>query len=157
MSGRNGNAALLVLRLMVGWLFLWHGLGKFFGPPFAGVGFDAYSAILSVHLGSMSDSTIIALAAGTATVETAGGLLLLLGWHTGTAASILMLQQIANVAVLKFDNGVFGPLGWEDQLVTMAALFAMMLGGPGAAAMDTSSYGPAASSGAAAAPPPPHR
>lgn len=135
MTGRNGAAALLVLRLMIGGLFLWHGLGKFFGPPFAGVGLDAFSAILSLHLGSMSDATIIALASGTAAVETIGGLMLVLGWHAGTAASLLLLGQVANVAVIRFDYGLFGPLGWEDQLVTMGALFALMLGGPGAAAL----------------------
>ena len=136
MTGRNRAAALLVLRVMVGGLFLWHGLGKFFGPPFAGVGFDAFSAILSLHLGSMSDAMVIAIAAATATVETAGGLMLMAGWHTGTAASVLLLGQVANVAVIRFDYGLFGPLGWEDQLVMMGALFALLLGGPGAAALE---------------------
>ena len=136
MTGRNRGAALLVLRLVVGGLFVWHGLGKFFGPPFAGVGFDAYSAILSLHLGAMSDAMIIAAAAATATIETAGGLMLVLGWHTGTAAAVLLLSQVANVAVIRFDYGLFGPLGWEDQLVMMGALLALLLGGPGAAAVE---------------------
>lgn len=135
MTGRNGAAALLVLRLIVGGLFLWHGLGKFFGPPFAGVGLDAFSAILSLHLGSMSDFMIIATASVAGLVEVAGGLMVVLGWHTGTAASLLLLSQVANVAVIRFDSGLFGPFGWEDQLVTMGALLALILGGPGAAAM----------------------
>jgi len=136
MNGRNGAAALLVLRLLVGWLFLWHGLGKFLGPPFAGVGLPAFSAILSLHLHGMSDATIIGIASAAAAVEAIGGLMLLFGFKTGFAASILLLSQVANVAWIRFDYGPFGPMGWEDNLVLMGVLFAFILGGPGAAAVD---------------------
>ena len=136
MNGRNGNAALLVLRLLVGWLFLWHGLGKLVGPPFAGVGLDAFSGILSLHFGSLSDALIIALATGIGVMEIAGGVMLLLGWQTGLAASVLLLGQVANIALIRFDYGPFGPMGWENILVVMVALLALILGGPGAFALD---------------------
>lgn len=136
MNGRNGAAALLVLRLLVGWLFLWHGLGKLVGPPFAGVGLDAFSGILSLHFGSLSDALIIALATGTGVMEIAGGVMLLLGWQTGLAASVLLLGQVANVALIRFDYGPFGPMGWENILVVMVVLVALILGGPGAFALD---------------------
>lgn len=38
MTGRNAGAGLLVLRLIIGWVFLWHGLGKLVGPPLPGGG-----------------------------------------------------------------------------------------------------------------------
>jgi putative oxidoreductase len=136
MNGRNGGAALLALRLLVGWLFLWHGLGKLVGPPFAGVGLDAFSGILSLHFGSLSDALIIALATGIGVMEIAGGFMLLLGWQTGLAASVLLLGEVANIALIRFDYGPFGPMGWEDILVVMVALLALVLGGPGAFALD---------------------
>src|SRR3989338_3198899 len=136
MNGRNGNAALLVLRLLIGWLFLWHGLGKLVGPPFAGVGLDAFAGILSLHFGSLSDALIVALAAGIGVMEIAGGIMLFLGWQTGLAASVLLLGEVANIALIRFDYGPFGPMGWEDVLLVMGALLALILGGPGAFAMD---------------------
>lgn len=143
MNGRNGAAALLVLRLLVGWLFLWHGLGKFIGPPFAGVGLPAFSAILSLHLSSMSDTMIIGIASAAAFVETIGGLMLILGFKTGVAASVLLLSQLAAVKLIRFDYGPFGPMGWEDSLVMMGVLFALILGGPGAFAIDGRTAAPA--------------
>lgn len=136
MNGRNAGAALLVLRLLIGWLFLWHGLGKILGPPFAGVGLDAFSAIVSLHVGSLPDALVIALAAGVGLVEVAGGALLILGWQTGMAASVLLLAQVANIALIRFDYGPFGPMGWENVLVVMGTLFTLLLGGPGAFAVD---------------------
>lgn len=61
MNGRNGAAALLVLRLLIGWLFVWHGLGKLVGPPFAGVGLAPFSAILSLYVRAAEDATIIGI------------------------------------------------------------------------------------------------
>lgn len=136
MNGRNGAAALLVLRLLIGWLFLWHGLGKLIGPPFAGVGLDAFSSILSLYLGSLSDALIVALATGIGAVEILGGIMLLLGWQTGLAASVLLLGQVANIALIRFDYGPFGPMGWENTLVVMGTLLALLLGGPGVFALD---------------------
>jgi putative oxidoreductase len=136
MSGRNAAAGLLVLRLVVGWVFLWHGLGKLVGQPFPGFGLDGVSELISTLMPSLRGLPAEGLALGVALVETLGGLALLVGWQTAIFSSLLILDMLAQIAKVHFDFGVFPPGGWEPNLVMSAALMCLLLGGPGAASLD---------------------
>jgi putative oxidoreductase len=136
MSGKNAAAGLLTLRLIIGWLFLWHGLGKVIGAPFPGEGFDWFAENLSAYLPALGAPVVEAMAAGAVLIEVGGGLLLILGWQTGLACSLLLIQIVAAIAKVRFDFGLFGPVGWEQELMLGAALLCLLFGGPGAFSLD---------------------
>lgn len=144
MSGKNAAAGLLVLRLIIGWLFLWHGLGKLVGPPFPGEGFNWFAENLSAFAPSLGMMGSEVAAAGAVIVEVGGGLLLILGWQTTLACSLLLVEIVAAIAKVRFDFGLFGPVGWEQELMLGAALLCLLFGGPGAFALDTRRTAPVA-------------
>jgi putative oxidoreductase len=134
--GRNAAAGLLALRLIIGWLFLWHGLGKLVGPPFPGEGFDWFSENLSFLVPSLGVLGAEAAAGLAVALEAGGGILLILGWQTALVTSALLIEVVAAIAVVRFELGLFGPAGWEQELMLAAALLCLLFGGPGAASLD---------------------
>jgi putative oxidoreductase len=122
----------LLLRLVVGGLFVGHGTQKLFGW-FGGHGLDATAQgfeALGMRPGKRN-----AIAAGAA--EAGGGALLALGLETPFAASVLtatMLTAINRVHLTKgpwVTNG-----GYEYNLVLIAAALALAEVGPGALSLD---------------------
>jgi putative oxidoreductase len=122
----------LLLRLVVGGLFVGHGTQKLFGW-FGGHGLDATAQGFE-QLG-LRPGRPNAIAAGTA--EAGGGALLALGLETPLAASVLiatMLTAIHRVHATKgpwLTNG-----GYEYNLVLIAAALALVEAGPGALSLD---------------------
>ena len=138
MKGNNPGIALLLLRLIVGFVFLNHGLGKLIGPPFAGSGMEAWTGF-ATQIGLPSP---VALAWVWAAIETLGGLALILG--AGTAVAGLLLAMVMAVAIFKvhlphgFDVYGYGSpdaRGYEYSLTLLVASLAIAVGGPGILAL----------------------
>ena len=138
MKGHNPGIALLLLRLIVGFVFLNHGLGKLFGPPFAGGGMEGWIAF-ATQIGLPSP---VALAWLWVAIETLGGLALILG--AGTAVTGLLLAIGMGVAIVKvhlphgFDVFRYGDpnaRGYEYSLTLLIASLAIAIGGPGILAL----------------------
>ena len=127
MRVRSVNSGLLLLRLILGWVFLWHGLGKLIGPPFPGGGVEGIHAVLA----GTGFPVPGFLAWVVMLVETLGGLLLIAGWWTAVTAAVLTFEMIVAVAAVHFRNGIFGQGGWELNLALCAGLLCLVLAGPG--------------------------
>ncbi len=138
MKGNNPGIALLLLRLIVGFVFLNHGLGKLIGPPFAGGGMEGWIGF-AAQIGLPSP---VALAWLWVAIETLGGLALILG--AGTAITGLLLAIGMAVAIVKvhlphgFDVFRYGSpdaRGYEYSLTLLVASLAIAIGGPGILAL----------------------
>jgi len=128
------------LRLIVGFGFLEHGYAKL------ARGADSFIAILH------SIGTPLADLAGWATiiVEIAGGLMILLGAFVPAAALAMIVVLLAAIFSVHLPNGFssikllsydtmgahFGQPGYETDLLYVAALVALCLGGAGPLSLD---------------------
>ena len=142
---QNTGLGLLLLRVVVGLVFLNHGLGKLIGPPFDGDGMDAWLGFVA-QLGFPVSPTLWGWA--WALVETLGGLALILGSAT-LVMGVLLAAGMA-VAIMKvhlshgFDVFHYGdPMarGYEYSLTLMAACLAIAIGGPGMLSLRLKSRG----------------
>lgn len=127
-SGRLGTA-LLLLRLMVGIAFIFHGWPKIQNPAaFAGM------MHLPLWLGTLA-----------AWVEVAGGALLLLGLFTPLAALLLAAQMIGTFPTYHIPQRVpfINPAGpnYELALVYLVIAILYLLVGPGAFSADAYLFG----------------
>ncbi|MDO8665662.1 MAG: DoxX family protein [Gemmatimonadales bacterium] len=136
MTGRNPGAGLLILRLVLGWLFLWQGLGKLVGPPFPGEGLTVLGWSMANFFPQLGETGSQALAVALMLLQVGGGLLLIVGWQTAIVTSLLIIQVLAAIAKIRFALGIFHPIGWEKDLVEVAALSCLLLAGPGMFSMD---------------------
>jgi putative oxidoreductase len=126
------DLALLVLRLVVGLLFVGHGAQKLFGA-FGGGGLDGTAGMFD-NIG-LRPGWLHARAAGTA--EFAGGALLALGLFTPFAAAVLIAVMTAAVIKVHAPNGIWNTnQGYEFNLVMAAVLFALAGVGAGAWSLD---------------------
>jgi len=126
------DLALLVLRLVVGLLFVGHGAQKLFGV-FGGGGLEGTAGMFD-NIG-LRPGWLHARAAGTA--EFAGGLLLALGLFTPFAAAALIAVMTAAVITVHAPNGIWNTnQGYEFNLVMTAAAFALAGIGAGAWSLD---------------------
>lgn len=131
-SSRVGAAdvGLLLLRVVFGGLLAAAGLQKLFGW-FGGQGLSETGAVFE-QIG-YSPGVFFAAVAGL--LETAGGLLLLLGLFTPLACSIVVGVMI-NAVSATWAGGLFGPAGYQPALLyaTVGAVIACT--GAGALALD---------------------
>jgi putative oxidoreductase len=126
------DLALLVLRVVVGLLFVGHGAQKLFGI-FGGGGLDGTAGMFD-NIG-LRPGWLHARAAGAA--EFGGGALLALGLFTPFAAAILIAVMIAAVITVHAPNGIWNTnQGYEFNLVMAAAAFALAGAGPGSWSLD---------------------
>jgi len=124
----NPSTGLFVLRIVVGFVFLMHGLGKLIGSPFLGPGMDAWSGMVA----SLGLPLPGVLAWVGMLVETLGGLALILGSGVPIAALLLIVQMLVAVWKIHLANGMNnGSGGYEYNLVLIGALACLLLGGPG--------------------------
>jgi putative oxidoreductase len=126
------DLALLVLRVVVGVLFVGHGAQKLFGM-FGGHGLEGTGGFFE-HLG-LKPGKVHAFNAGAA--EFFGGALLAFGLLTPVAAVLLIGTMTVAIATV---HGTKGPWstdgGYEYNLVLMAVAFALAGVGPGAWSLD---------------------
>lgn len=128
------DLGLLVLRLVVGGIFLVHGLQKLVGI-WNGPGLDGFRSLLEESGYEQANLLAIAGAVG----ETAGGALLILGLATPFAGAAV-LSVIINAWCFKqaAEPGLqfFAPSGIEYETVLGVAAAAIILTGPGKIALD---------------------
>jgi putative oxidoreductase len=123
---------LLVIRVIVGLLFVGHGAQKLFGS-FGGHGLKGTAGFMD-SLG-MRPGKQHALAAGVA--EAGGGALLALGLLTPLAAAAIIAVMVVAVATVHVKNGVWATnQGYELNLVYAAAAFALATVDGGAWSLD---------------------
>jgi putative oxidoreductase len=126
-----------LLRVVIGALFMGHGLQKLAGW-FGGYGLDATGGAFESM--GLRPGKVHATAAGVA--ETAGGAMLVVGAATPLAAAMLTGVMTTAVEKVHLEKGVWATDGgYEYNLVLTAALFAITAGGPGALALDSKRAG----------------
>ena len=132
--------AVLPLRLVVGYGFLAHGLAKWSRGPAA---FGKLLHLIGVPLPTTT-AWVVTL------VEICGGLAILLGVAVAMAAVPLIASMLVAMFTLHLRYGfsavntvgltaagpVFGPPGYEINLLYMAALLMLALTGPGAFSLE---------------------
>src|SRR5262249_49585768 len=128
------------LRLIVGLGFMQHGYAKF------SRGADDFAAIL--HAMGLPFSELLSWA--TIIIEIIGGLLILLGSSVPLAASPMIVVLLVAILTVHLPNGFssiklmsydatgahFGPPGYETDLLYVAALLALCIGGAGPLSVD---------------------
>jgi putative oxidoreductase len=124
------DIGLLVLRGVLGGVFVLHGLQKVFGL-FGGPGIDGFAQFLQKS--GFREPRILAWVTGI--TELAGGGLLVLGLFTPLAAAGLLAVMV-NVIAMKYKGGFFAPNGVELELALAAMAFGVLFTGPGRAALD---------------------
>jgi putative oxidoreductase len=119
---------LTVLRVVVGIVFVMHGGQKIFvfGIPhvsgmFAGLGIPL----------PLASAVVVSL------VEFLGGIALILGIVTRWAALLIAIDMVVAILKVHLPHGFFYP-GIEYTLTLLAANVALVLNGPGAAALENS-------------------
>lgn len=126
------SVALLVLRLVVGVLFIGHGCQKLFGW-FRGHGLKGTGS----YFESVGLAPGVALAALAGLTELAGGLLLALGLALPIACALLVAVMATAIATVHWKNGVWAQDGgFEFPLVMAAVAFATTAIGPGSISLD---------------------
>jgi putative oxidoreductase len=128
----NLDLALLVLRLALAAVLLYHGLPKLmnFG---ATVG-----AFQSMHIPAPS------LTAGFALIsEVIGGVLILLGVAVDVAGLLVIIDMLGAIALVHWANGFdFTKGGWEHPFTVLCMALALALAGPGRHTVKRSYKGP---------------
>jgi putative oxidoreductase len=126
---RGRPAAPLVLRVVLGGLFIWHGIDKF----------DAGISMVE-EMFTMWGVPAPGLAAPlVAIIEIVGGIALVLGLATRIAATLLSVVMIGALIYVKQDLGIIssGPMpGAELDLALLAGLIALVVLGPGRFSLD---------------------
>jgi putative oxidoreductase len=126
------DLALLLLRLIVGLLFVGHGAQKLFGV-LGGTGIKGTAA--GFEQMGLRPARLHATAAGCA--ELGGGLLLALGLLTPLAAAAIIAVMVTAIITVHARNGLWNTeKGFEYNLVLIAAAFAVVGTGPGAWSLD---------------------
>ena len=126
-NGSNQSWAITVLRVVVGAVFLAHGIQKFFMFGLHGVA--GMFGSIGVPLPAVT-SAMVAL------VELVGGAALILGFLTRWAAALNGFDMLVAVLLVHLKNGFFNPMGVEFPLTLLAACIALVMLGPGAASVD---------------------
>jgi putative oxidoreductase len=130
-ADRVGEArgwGLTVLRIIVGMVFLVHGIQKVF--VFGVSGFAGNLEGMGAPL-PLFFSTVVTL------VELLGGAALILGLFTRLVVIPLAIDMLVAILTVHLPNGFFtSSNGYEFPLVLLAACVALMLGGSGEASLD---------------------
>ena len=132
--------ALLPLRIIVGYGFLAHGMAKWHRGP------ERFAKLLDV-IGTPTPLAAAWLVTG---LEVLGGLALIVGAFVAIASIPLAASMLVAMGTIHVHYGfsavntigltatgpVFGPPGYEINLLYICALAALALGGPGALSVD---------------------
>ena len=132
LDSNTNQLAPVILRLVLGVIFIGHGWGKLFG--------EGNPAGFAGWLGSMGlePSYLLAIAAGLA--ETLGGALLIVGLLTRVAASSLVIVMLVAIGLVHMDAGMFGKGGYEFQLLLLAGVVTLLIQGAGKLSVDEMIY-----------------
>ena len=145
------DLGLLLLRVIIGGIFVAHGYPKLFGGPgkslpeparrYLGPGFDAAMekggiANFRTNVTNLGMPAPRVMAWAAALSEFGGGLPIILGWFTRPAALALCGTMGVAIQRVTWKNGLVGAGGWEFSLSLIGGLLALLFGGPGAISID---------------------
>lgn len=129
-NGMNPDLGLTILRVVLGVVFVAHGLPKLTG------GIDATASML----GGIGVPIPVVAAWAVALLETLGGVALLIGFLVTPVSLLLAVHMLTGIVLVHAANGFYvvwqGQGGIEFNLILLASLLAMVLCGPGLAAID---------------------
>jgi putative oxidoreductase len=122
----NVDLGLLVIRLMLAVVGMFHGSQKLFGA-FKGPGISAFADMLDkMHVPA---PTVSAVLAGSG--EFFGGLLLALGLFSRIGNFFFAFTMFVAVGMVHWKNGFSGQGGYEYPLTLGVILVALIISGPG--------------------------
>jgi putative oxidoreductase len=119
------NAALAILRVVIGSIFIAHGAQKLFVFGLAGVA-GAFGQ-MGVPVPSVTGAAI-------AFLEFFGGIALVLGLFTQPLALLLAADMLGAIVLVKINKGLIG--GYEFELSLMGIALALALAGAGEYSLD---------------------
>jgi len=119
---------LTIVRILVGIVFIAHGAQKLFviGLPGITAGFGQMGIPLPAIAGP-----------GVAILEFVGGILILVGLFTRVIAILLAIDMLGAIFFVHLKNGFFLPMGFEFAFTMLMASLSLIVGGPGAYAIES--------------------
>lgn len=127
----NPDLGLAILRVVIGVIFVTHGAPKLFAGGVEGT---------AAFLGQVGIPLAAVVAWGAAILEFFGGISLIAGFLVAPLALLFGVEMLAGIVLVHAPNGwyVVGPGqgGVEFNVLLIAGLLALLLAGPGAAALD---------------------
>ena len=126
-SEKNIDRAMLLLRLVLGVIFIAHGYQKVFTYGFSGV--TTSFAQTGIPFPSLVAPLI-------AILELVGGIALLFGAFTRVVAILIACEMLGAIIFVHAKAGFFNPKGFEYPLSNFAMLVAVALIGAGAYSID---------------------
>lgn len=129
--GVNPDLGLAILRVVIGVIFIAHGVPKLFGGMEGTAGF----------FGSIGIPLPLAAAWLVALLEFLGGLALIAGLFVMPISLLLVAHMLTGIVLVHAPNGFYvigpGSGGVEFSLILAASLLMLVFGGPGLAAIDS--------------------
>ncbi|HVS70024.1 MAG TPA: DoxX family protein [Phycisphaerae bacterium] len=125
------SVALLLLRLALGWAFVFHGSQKLFGA-FDGPGIAGFAKYL--HMPAFLPPVAWAYLAALA--EFGGGALVLIGLLTRLATIPVLIVMFVAIATVTGAGGYSLPRGYEYNVALIAMAAALLIAGPGIISLD---------------------
>lgn len=125
-SSKQLDIALLILRVIVGIVFIAHGGQKF---VFGHTAVSGMFSQMGIPAAPLSAAVVMA-------VELMGGIALVLGLFTRIAAVLVACDMLGAILLVHIKGGFFLPNGAEYPLTLLAALVALALTGAGAYSVD---------------------
>ena len=129
----NPRLGQMILRVVLGVIFVAHGAATMFG--------DGGTGGLAGFLGSLGIPVPVLAAWMITLLEFVGGMFLIVGLFVVPTAILLAVHMLAGIILVQIPNFfVIGPDaagGYEFNLLLIAGLLSLLLGGPGLAAVDS--------------------
>jgi putative oxidoreductase len=116
------DVSLLIVRVIVGIIFMMHGSQKLFGA-FGGPGLDGITAAPPDGMGLLGYPVTIG--------EFFGGFGLVVGFLTRFSTASLIVIMLGAIVMVHGKNGFFAPTGCEYNLALIGLLLPILIAGPG--------------------------